>query len=145
MRAVRSPTESTARRALGTMTPAGTGASVNVTRPSGRAGAAAGSLAWGSSSGTRFSAEVPSDSSNGTDSSPKLSSSCSRAWRSGTEKSTVTWSFSSWRTRPKRRVSPPAMPGWRTGSSAVTWVPARSMLANERRCWVPKSRSRGMV
>ena len=124
--------------------PAGTGASKNVTWPRGRGRPESG--AAGSVMRQALSSAEPRDSANGMDSSLKRSSRASRAARSGTAKSTEPLSDRSWRTRPSSLVSEPAMPGWRTGSSAVTAPdPARRMDEKESLCWRPKSICRGGV
>ncbi len=143
MREVRSPTEKTARRTEGTTTPAGTGASKNVTLSRGSAWASA--WARGSVTGRRSAASAARASEKGTCSSPKVSSRASRAPRSGTAKAMEKPSFTSWRTRPRRRVSEPAIWGWRTLSSTGRWAPAVAMDENDSRWRLPKSSSRAAV
>ena len=143
MRAVRSPTLNTASPADGTTTPAGTGASTNVTIP--RGSGSTSRVAAGSHTGTRFAAAVPKDSSSGIFSSVKVSSSASRAPRSGTANTMLARSFTSWRMRPSSFASLPAMDGWRTSSSASACPPTRAMDEKLSRCCLPKSICRGFV
>ncbi len=143
MRDARSETDSTPKAAVGMTTPAGTGASIKVTRPR-FSGLTCGCSA-ACTTGVALAGSAPRDSSKGMPSSVKESSSASRAPRSGTANTIAIWSRTICRKRPSSLASEPAIPGWRTASSAVTLPPVRRMEEKHNRCWCPKSNSRGLV
>ena len=149
--------ESTARWASGTTTPAGSAASVKVTRPRVMVGAGSAASPFraearaASSSMLRafrrsaclicslettrppprapaFSGADASDSSNGIDSSVSESSSDSRAPRSGAANTQANRLLTISLRRPMNRVSDPAIAGCSILSSAVTAPPARMRL-----------------
>ena len=90
-----------------------------------------------------FSGAVCSDSSNAIPSSPKESSSDSRAPRSGAANTQAKRFDVSSRTREMKRVSEPAIAGCSILSSDVTAPPARMIETKFSRCCPPKSSSCG--